>query len=72
MEDKEIDYGTCGFCTEYDCDNYYCPHEGEKCPEDTCYDGYQSEEEKEEELEAQRVDRAERENHRKDVEGEIV
>ena len=32
MANKEI----CGFCTEYDCDNYYCPHEGEVYPEDTC------------------------------------
>lgn len=61
----------CGNCTEYDCDNYYCPHEGEKYPEDTC-DGYRSEEELTEEgLEAQAVDAAERENHRKDVEGDI-
>ena len=62
---------TCGFCTEYDCDNYFCPHEGEKYPEDTC-DGHQSEEEKEAKLEAQAIDAAERENHRKDVEGETV
>ena len=60
-------YQTCGFCTEYDDDNYYCPHEGEMMPEDTC-DGFISEVDKE----AQEVDAAERENHRKDVEGEIV
>ena len=61
----------CGFCTEYDCDNYYCPHRGEMYPEDTC-DGFRSENElTPEELEAQRVDAAERENHRKEVEGEI-
>lgn len=56
----------CGLCTEYDSDNSYCPHRGEMFEEDTC-DGFQSEEE----LEAAKADAAERENHRKDVEGEI-
>lgn len=63
VEIREI----CGFCTEYDSDLLYCPHqEGEMYPEDTC-DGFQSEED----LEAQRVDAAERENHRREVEGDI-
>lgn len=63
----EKDTMICGFCTEYDSDNCYCPHHGYGIMEtDTC-DGYQSEEE----LEAAKVDAAERENHRKDVEGEI-
>ena len=66
MGKKKVDIHTCGFCTKYDNDNYYCPHMGEMYPEDTC-NGFQSEEE----LEAQKVDAAERENHRKEVEGEI-
>ncbi|PKP62223.1 hypothetical protein CVT91_00095 [Candidatus Atribacteria bacterium HGW-Atribacteria-1] len=39
MEEKEIDYETCGFCTEYNSDECYCPHRGEMMEEDTC-DGF--------------------------------
>lgn len=77
MEKKkiEVDYKTCGFCIEYDCDNCYCMARGEFeiYPGDTC-DGFTPEPEPfltDEEFEAQRTDAAERENHRKDVEGEI-
>lgn len=56
----------CGFCQRYDSDNCYCPHHGEIMEEDTC-DDFQSDEE----LEAARTDAAERENHRKEVEGDI-
>jgi len=63
----------CGFCTHYDDDDSYCPYEGDVCPEDTCGNWTGDVELlTEEEIEAQRTDRAERENHRKDVEGEIV
>ena len=69
MEDKMI----CGFCTHYDDDEVWCPYKGEVYPEDTCSNWTGDVELlTEEDLEAQKVDRAERENHRKDVEGEIV
>ena len=48
MEKKEIevevDYETCGFCTEYDCDECYCMARGDKeiYPEDCC-DGWEDE-----------------------------
>jgi len=42
MADKDIEI--CAYCTEYDTDNYYCPHKGEMYPEDTC-DGWTGEEE---------------------------
>ena len=64
-------YEICGFCTEYDNDDYYCPHQGEMYPEDTC-DGFTGDDQaKRDRLEAQATDVAERETHRREVEGEI-
>lgn len=41
---KVKDTRICGFCTEYDVDNTYCPHRGEMFEEDTC-DGWKGEDE---------------------------
>ena len=59
----------CGFCENYDQDRMWCPYEGEMFPEETC-DKW-TEDLSEEEREAQVQDGADRENHRRDVEGEI-
>ena len=66
MEDiKKI----CGFCDHYDSDNCYCMASGEYeiYEEDTC-DNWCNKDW----FEAQATDAAERENHRKEVEGDIV
>lgn len=68
--DKEVDTETCGFCTEYDCDNYYCPHRGEMMPEDTC-DGFTPEVEPLTEEEKKEI-LGDMEAHRIMVEGENI
>jgi hypothetical protein len=57
----------CGFCKHYDPDNCYCMASGrhEIYREDTC-EYWESDID----YEAQKIDAAERENHRKEVEGE--
>jgi len=61
----------CGNCKHYDSDECYCVANGEHkiYPEDSCecWEGRFTEEE----LESQRTDTAERETHRKEVEGDI-
>ena len=62
----------CENCKHYDPDECYCMANGEHevYPEDSC-DNWESEP-TEEELEAQAVDAAERENHRREVEGDEI
>ena len=69
-EEKEVDYGTCGFCTEYDCDNSYCPHRGTMYEKDTC-DGFTPEAELLTEEEMKDI-KGDMEAHRIMVEGEIM
>lgn len=67
---KENNY-TCGTCKHYDSDNCYCMATGRygMYEEDTC-DGWEDDNEPtEEELEAAKTDAAERETHRREVEG---
>ena len=63
----------CAYCTEYDCDNYYCPHKGKEVtlmPEDTC-DGFNPKAEQLTEKEEKDIV-GDMEAHRIMVEGEIV
>ena len=63
----------CGNCKYYNSDTMCCDIHlecGEVYENDTCDDWADDNEPTEEDLEAQRTDSAERENHRKEVEGE--
>jgi len=71
---NENDY-TCGMCKNYNSDMCECeihPEYGLMLEEDTCDDWEDDNEPTEEEIEAQRTDAAERENHRKEVEDEDI
>lgn len=72
MSKLKNDY-ICGMCKHYDSDNCCCMASGmyEIYEEDTCKNWEGENELAEEDSEAQRTDSAERENHRRDVEGEV-
>ena len=70
---SKLKISNCENCRHYDPDECYCMAIGEHevYPEDTCDNWEADNGFTEEELEAARTDAAERENHRKEVEGEI-
>ena len=72
MSKQGVNNYICGTCKHYDSYINYCPLQGTVYEEDTCDEWTDDNEPTKEESEAQKVDAAERENHRKEVEGDVV
>ena len=72
MSKLRVNNYICGTCKHYDSDINYCPLQGTIYEEDTCDKWIDDNEPTEEKIEAQAVNAAEAENHRREVEGKII